>query len=239
MPHLKAVQLISWGRSCSLDSYSLLAQLRVSKFFVAENGVYWCSHKTDKNCHFYGDKWWLDPIDRCFFKGTSTVFSDNLNISQFCLTFLCPGWNSPCALSLARWGSYSSELPAKVQLGWVVPIHWADLNSVFVRTLYSWLGGFIYTIYIYILPYMMIIIQQSLYYHIQFQIEDFTSEQAWSQAPLISGHATKRSCKAVSQTATLTQHIIMCLLHLWGCYWCLASCRWWPNLFANLTAVPT
>lgn len=149
MPHLKAVQLISWGRSCSLDSYSLLAQLRVSKFFVAENGVYWCSHKTDKNCHFYGDKWWLDPIDRCFFKGTSTVFSDNLNISQFCLTFLCPGWNSPCALSLARWGSYSSELPAKVQLGWVVPIHWADLNSVFVRTLYSWLGGFIYTIYIY------------------------------------------------------------------------------------------
>lgn len=136
MPHLKAVQLSSWGRSCSLDSYSLPAQLRVSKFCVAENGVYWCSHKTGKNCHFYGDKWWLDPIDRCFFKGTSTVFSDNLNISQFCLlTFLCPGWNS---YSLEPWAEVPIAQSFQPRYSWDVewcqPIHWADLNSVFVRT---------------------------------------------------------------------------------------------------------
>ena len=185
--HLKAVQLSSWGRSCSLDSYSLPAQLRVSKFCVAEDGVYWCSHKTGKNCHSYGDKWWLDPIDRCFFKGTSTVFSDNLNISQFCLlTFLCPGWNS---YSLEPWAEVPIAQSFQPRYSWDVewcqPIHWADLNSVVCPHLpFPW-SSFSH-------PYITIF---------SFKLKILLPrEQAWSQAPLISGHATKRSCKAVSQT---------------------------------------
>ena len=59
--HLVEVDLAHWTRTV----FRLSSEW--ASFFVVENGVYWCSHKTDKNCHFYGNKWWLDPIDRCFF----------------------------------------------------------------------------------------------------------------------------------------------------------------------------